>query len=691
MLEITGEQSRREQEIARGSLRDLYSALFRHKWKMILFFFTVTLTVTAATFLVAEIYRSEARLLVRLGRESVTLDPTATTGQTIQVNQSRQSEINSELGILRSRELAERVVDSIGWEVFAERPDQQFSSEDSVRETLRKTRREIRIATERHRSLLERLDLVDPVDERTKAVLMVMRDLKVDASKNSSIINVSYEAQSPKLAQNVVAKVVDFYLEKHIAVHQTPGSHEFFLKQSDHLRGKLEKLEDELRNLKDETGISSLEEQRRVIVDRIGALEQEIERTEAGLAASRAKVEALRKSLQPTLLTETATLSSLQAKVETQKKQLAEAREGLRTLNDSEIRITRLAREIDIEEANYQKYVDSLEQARIDHALEAGNISNISVVQSATVPIKPIRPRKLLNLALGLFLGILGAVGLVFVCEYLDHSIKTPEEAEMRLQLPTLASIPLVRSNRMLPVVKSGKEKPGIGTPKRWKSRVLAAGLKRSTASSEFPKIWNIPSRIRQQCVILAEQLLLRASGSTEKAYVLAIVSCQRREGVSTVATNLSASLAQQISGDILLVDMSTACPSVHRIFRNGQDNGGVVLDSPEETLPLLATNSRNNNFLETLDSDRFTKQLSSVKKPYRFVVIDLPALSEASFVPRLSSLCDDVVMVVEAEHLRWEVVHRAKERLAKSQANILGVVLNKRRFHIPAWLYQTL
>ena len=450
-------------------------------------------------------------------------------------------------------------------------------------------------------------------------------------------------------------------------------------------------MEDELRNLKDETGISSLEEQRRVIVDRIGALEQEIERTEAGLAASRAKVEALRKSLQPTLLTETATLSSLQAKVETQKKQLAEAREGLRTLNDSEIRITRLAREIDIEEANYQKYVDSREQARIDHALEAGNISNISVVQSATVPIKPIRPRKLLNLALGLFLGILGAVGLVFVCEYLDHSIKTPEEAEMRLQLPTLASIPLVRSKRMLPAAKSGKEKPGIGMSKRWKSRVLAAGLKRSTASSEFPKIWNIPARIRQQCVILAEQLLLRASGSTEKPYVLAIVSCQQREGVSTVATNLSASLAQQISGDILLVDMSTACPSVHRIFRNGQDNGGVVLDSPEEMLPLLAADSRNKNLLETLDSDRFTKQLSSVKKPYRFVVIDLPALSEASFVPRLSSLCDDVVMVVEAEHLRWEVVHRAKERLIKSQANILGVVLNKRRFHIPAWLYQTL
>jgi len=103
-------------------MRDFYSILFRHKWKVSVFFLTVMVTVTLGTYLVAEIYRAKATLLVRIGRESVTLDPTAATGQVISLGQSRQSEINSELDILRSRELALRVVDAIGPQKFLTPP-----------------------------------------------------------------------------------------------------------------------------------------------------------------------------------------------------------------------------------------------------------------------------------------------------------------------------------------------------------------------------------------------------------------------------------------------------------------------------------------------------------------------------------------------------------------------------------------
>ena len=94
-------------------------------------------TVTLGTFLVAEIYKSEARLLVRIGRESVSLDPTATTGQVISVGQSRESEINSELEILKSRELAQKVVDAIGPRAFLERPDELKLGVNNAQDTLR--------------------------------------------------------------------------------------------------------------------------------------------------------------------------------------------------------------------------------------------------------------------------------------------------------------------------------------------------------------------------------------------------------------------------------------------------------------------------------------------------------------------------------------------------------------------------
>jgi len=764
------EETEVEERTHERSLRDVYYVLFRHKWKMVLFLVTVVGTVTVGTLRRPDIFHSEAKLLLRLGRENVTLDPTATTGHIIAVSQSRVSEINSELEILKSRELAEKVVDAIGLEAFHIGSDEEPSRSDEdlpVRwagyEVIRKIKSQIRSIVRKLQGLKTRFDLVEPLSEHEKTLLRVLNGLEIKALKTSSIISISYKAQSPKLAQEVITKLIDSYLEKHIAVHQTPGSYAFFTQQSGDLRSKLALSENELRTLRDKTGISSLEEQRRVILNHIGDLERETGAAEAELVASKAKVQALQKTLaiipealvtgettgfsdyasdrmrgrlyelqlkeqdllskyteesrqmqmirqeiaeaqalldkekakptrtqmtkgvnsvhqqvQSRLFTEQATLSSLQAKVENLKKQLVYAQAGLKTLNEADLRITHLKREIDIQEANYRRYSESLEQARIDHALEIGKISNIRVVQPATLPIKPAGPRRLLNISLGLLLAIFGAIGLAFFFEYIDHSIKTPEEAKDRLQLPTFASIPRVRANRISPSAKRRQDKTG-------------------------GRIWEIPARIRQQYEALGEQLLESSDGSTEKPRVFAVVSCHRGEGVSTVATNLSTWLAQRGNGDVLLVDANTAHPSVHRIFKrklspglvdvleNGQGNGEAILNSPVQNLHILSAGSVKVNLSQIFDSDRFSKRLSSIKEHYRFIVFDLPAVSQTSIVPRLASLCDGVIIVVEAERLRWEVVQRVKERLVKAEADVLGVVLNKRRFPIPAWLYRTL
>jgi len=687
-----------EERVCKTSLRDLYYVFFRHKWKMILFFFAVFITVAVGTFLCAKVYRSEAKLLVQLGRESVTLDPTAATGQIIQVQQSRESEINSELEILNSRELAEKVVDAIEPEAFLKRPDEELSVEGVYSETIMQTKRKVRTAVKGIRNLFRRLDLVKPkpISDRDKVVLGIMKKLEIENVKDSSIIRISFEAKSPELAQQVVAKLIDLYLLKHIAVHQTPGSHQFFIQQSDHLQDKLVRSENELRNLKNETGISSVKEQQLLILNRISTLEQEIGYTEAELASSTAKVQALQKTLNDvpetleTLLAEQATLSSLQAKVEVQKRQLADVQAELKTLNDAEVRITRLMREASIQEVSYRKYSENLEQARIDHAMESERISNISVVQTATLPIKAVRPRKSLNLALGLFLGIFGAIGLAFFSEYLDHSIKTPEEAEERLQLPALASIPRVRGvhNRVSPTVKRKVQSKAGG---KIAEKVLSQ--------------WNVCPRLSEHYEAFRERLLLCTKGSTGKAYVLAVISCHRHEGVSTVAANLAITLSRpHDNGHVLLVDADVGHPSVHGVFMkaklspgladiltNSQSDGDAIQPLPAQNLHILSAGTKNGNLSEIFDSDRFTKLLNSVKGRYRFVVIDVPALNGASSAARLAGLCDGVVLVVEAERLRWEIAQRVKEQLVRSNANVLGVVLNKRRFHIPSWLYRTL
>lgn len=516
-----------EEGIPEKTLRDFYHVLFRHKFKAILFFIAVMVTVTLGTFLASEIYRSDAKLLVRLGRESVSLDPTATTGSVISVGQSRENEIKSELEILNSKELVEKVVDTIGPDAFLKSPDELNEKSHSPRadseNRVGEIRQKLRLAMKEVEDLLGSFSL-SPLSDRDKAILKVMKSMEIEALKNSNIIAISFEAKSRTLAQETIHQLIDFYLDKRIHVHRTPGSYEFFDKQTGEFRNTLARAEENLRELKNRSGIASLDEQRRVLVKRIGDLEQELDGTTSTLAASMAKVQAMEKTLaslpetlvtqettgnpnqgvdfmrarlyelqlkeqdilsrftetskpveeiqrqiaeakallsreepsrtqvtralneayrqvQVALLAEKATLISLEAKVREQKAQLTSARGELKAINDSEIRLMHVQREMGIQEINYLKYNEKLEQARIDHALEMSKISNISVVQPATYPVKPVRPRKLLNLVLGLLLGSLGGIGLAFFSEFTAQGFSTPESVEKRLGLPVLVTI----------------------------------------------------------------------------------------------------------------------------------------------------------------------------------------------------------------------------------------------------------
>jgi uncharacterized protein involved in exopolysaccharide biosynthesis len=95
-----------QSRLPENSLRDFYYVIFRHKRKILIFFITVMICTALGTFLGTKIYQSEAKLMVQLGRESVSLDPTATTGQVLNITANRENEIKTELDILQSRALA---------------------------------------------------------------------------------------------------------------------------------------------------------------------------------------------------------------------------------------------------------------------------------------------------------------------------------------------------------------------------------------------------------------------------------------------------------------------------------------------------------------------------------------------------------------------------------------------------------
>lgn len=526
--------------VADASARDLLRVFFRHR-RAVVTTFAVVMAATALYVLFApRQYRSEAKLFVRLGRENLGLDATTTLGQaptTTSVPVSREEEINTVVAILESRGLLEKVVDTLGAQTVLD-PINHPLSETTVPAAKAEQHEGQAAGDTASKSglvsaALEQFGLKSPLSLRDKAVAQLRKHVGIEATKKSNVIVVSHEGPSPKVSQQIVSKLIDFYLDEHVRMNRTPRAHQFLKEQATALRSKLAGQEDQLRKLKDATGLASPAEQRQNLVVRLGRLEDELKTTDATAAAAQAEVKALDERLSKMSPTQTlgaaagypnfaadgmrqqlytlqlkekdlasrvtdqhvelrfvrdqiasakkvldgvdpsrtqttvgpnhnyeelrltqsrqqATLASLQAKAEALRGQLAETRQDMQTLNDNEMRIAQVQRDIQILDVSYRKYADSLEQARIDESLERERISNINIAESPTLNPEAVRPRALLTLVLGLVGGLFGGLCLALAIEYFDHSLKSSDQVERLLNVPVLASLPEISGRQFV-------------------------------------------------------------------------------------------------------------------------------------------------------------------------------------------------------------------------------------------------
>ena len=147
------------------------------------------------------------------------------------------------------------------------------------------------------------------------------------------------------------------------------------------------------------------------------------------------------QDLEREMIKTEADLSSQEAKVDTLRGQVSQLDRDLQSLDRKENELENLKRELNSNEKNYKVYLEKVEDARISEDLNRQKTANISVVQIATVPAKPIKPKKALNVLLSVLLGAVAGVGFAFFAEYTDQSLSTPENVERRLGLPVLASV----------------------------------------------------------------------------------------------------------------------------------------------------------------------------------------------------------------------------------------------------------
>jgi uncharacterized protein involved in exopolysaccharide biosynthesis/Mrp family chromosome partitioning ATPase len=685
------------------TLRDAAHIIFRHQWKIAAFAATVTVIAGFGVLTTPPLYLSEAQLLVKRGRESMTLDPTATTGEVMPIYQDWENQLNSELAILSSRELAERTAEEIGVETLLGRSTDTASWLDRVRLRVRKGY--IRVGRVvwpfRDWAALEETEL-------QRATTQLRRDLAMELLPKSNIISLSYRGGDPKLAQRILTTLINAYFDKHLAVYRTPGSHNFFVQQRDQLGQHLRAIEEELTQLKTGLGMPSVEAQRTLLLARLNETQEGIDKAEAFIAAATAKVAAMSRlqpllgeSLAPTgdgrlpigrqdynelkltLLTEEAALAARRAELETLKLQLQKTRDELTALNDPDLlaqeqRIQHLEREKSIVDVKYRKYSEDLEHARIGQALETEKISNIAIVQAATLPEQAINSATGIKLILIVLFGLLGGGGLAFVWEFLDRTIRKPEDVEDKLQLPTLVSIPVL----------TGAQLSLLGRP--------AAGA--DAAAAEDEGLWAVSNQTVELFETLRDRLLLSTPAPAGPPTLIGFTSCYPGEGVSTVALNTAYTLSRHAERPVLLVDAHLRHPALHdllgarrlagvaEILVEGQ--GKIVAVEPR--LHFLGAGELHRNLPSSMVPQKIELLLQVVNAPdFSYVIFDMPPLSEGAFVVRLARHLHSVALVMESERVRWEPALRARRLLEEGGKHLRGVVLNKRRYYVPEWFYR--
>ncbi|MCP3928866.1 MAG: hypothetical protein GY705_07180 [Bacteroidetes bacterium] len=149
----------------------------------------------------------------------------------------------------------------------------------------------------------------------------------------------------------------------------------------------------------------------------------------------------LHQSLQEILYKNQADQKALSAKKEVQVKQLEDYKGKIKDLNKIEVKLDQLKQAVDVNRQNYRLYLAKFEESRISDEMDSKKMSNVSMMGKALPPIKPVSPKILLNILLGLLMGGAGGLIFAFVTEYLDDSLENPEEVEEALSVPVLASI----------------------------------------------------------------------------------------------------------------------------------------------------------------------------------------------------------------------------------------------------------
>lgn len=672
-------------------LRDYWQILVRRKWWTLGFFLAVVLLVGLVTFLMTPVYRATTTIQLTGDNPSALVTTTPYDPMmSILGWQERQEFYHTQFQIMQSRSLARRVIDRLHLQEYPE----------------------FKVAGSGDRPIPPELAERERVD-------VFLSKLGVEPEKDSFLVRLSFDSADAQLAQKVANALAREYMQFGMDCRTKAYRlvQEWLDQELQKLRAKVEASERQMHKFGEQSNIMALEGQGNVILQKytdlsglltkaesermakeaqfrqieekgadapfilnnpvVVSLRQELAIQEAKVAsmnqifladhpqmqAEQAKLRGLRSRLQSEIKR---LCTSVKAEYEAAKraedmlrKALQSQKDQVATLQQRTVQYKILKRDVETNEQLYQGLLSRMKEASIASTIVP---TNVQVIDPAELPLFPYKPKKALNLMLASVIGLFGGVGLAFLVEYLDDSIKTTEELERVSQMPVLGLVPLASTNGKAEVPSTGNE---IG---------LMAYQQPKSGMSEA---------IRH----LRTSILLSGAGGPPA--VILVTSPNPGEGKTTLAVNLATALAVQ-GRRVVLIDTDLRKPQVYQIFRQPSQPGlSNLLAGNASPAQLLHATEVPDLFVvmagtippsptELLGSEKLKEYLQQLRQDFHHVILDSPPILGFADGLILSSLADGVLLVVKHQYTPREAGRLARDLLHKVQARVLGTVMNQ-------------
>jgi tyrosine-protein kinase Etk/Wzc len=404
--------------------------------------------------------------------------------------------------------------------------------------------------------------------------------------------------------------------------------------------------------------------------ERINAIKDRL-REEASKISTSSMVQdpfSLSQELVTKLLTVDSEIKANMAKINALEEVVAEYNSKLETLPEKTLELARIERRVNVDEQTFVLLKQKLEETKIQ---EAATSRNVLILDEAIEPYIPIKPKKKLNIMLGILIGLGLGVGITFVIEYMDNTIKTQEELQA-MGYNILVSVPKIEIDKYEKKLEHKLEKLGSVEGKKIEARLITHLDPKSPVAETYRTL----------------RTNLQYSTIERELKTILMTSSGPKEGKSTTVANLAIAMAKA-GKRVILLDADLRRPVIHSVFGHDKENGitNYLMDMisyenlPKQTflenLWIVSSGSLPPNPSELLASKKMHDLLNRMKKDYDRILIDSPPVIAVTDAAILSKEVDGTILVVAANQTNKDALQRAKGLLDNIKTNLIGLVLN--------------